>query len=238
MSNHYDAIKLSANEEEMELHLDEFINFIMIDHQTSYSNDEFNALTGHQKYVEFVRRLGDKDFSLLNLISPEDNNLLADFNIQSPIVIKNLKGDKGHLIISDNIFESNIGMYGGAIYMHNTELTHVPVILRNNTFSKNTAYFSGNSIFISGCSWIDMSDQVFVNNFGKTTGVGSAVHIEKVRDFETSQLQVIEPAYTTDQIQSNSHSISISNSKFIENFGGVHGSAINVENVYGESVKI
>ena len=128
-----------------------------------------------------MRRLSDKDLSLLNVIS-HDDKLLDEFNIQSPIVIKNLKGEEGHLIVKNNVFDSNIGMYGGSIYMHNTEETQTLVYFRNNTFNKNIGYFAGNAVFISGCSWIDMSDQVFQNNFGKTTGVGSALHIENVND--------------------------------------------------------
>ena len=52
-------------------------------------------------------------------MSPEEDKILNDYNIESPIIIKNLQS--GHIILENNIFESNIGMYGGSVYIHNTD---------------------------------------------------------------------------------------------------------------------
>jgi hypothetical protein len=48
-------------------------------------------------------------------------------------------------------------MYGGSLYIHNTESQKdIIVYLKNNTYSKNIAYLAGNAVFISGCPWIDI----------------------------------------------------------------------------------
>jgi hypothetical protein len=55
------------------------------------------------------------------------------------------------MIIKDNNFSSNIGTFGGAITVNspdwkNGDMPHVVIV--NNQFSGNMAYFSGNAIYI------------------------------------------------------------------------------------------
>ena len=69
----------------------------------------------------------------------------------SPIYLRGLQGS--YIVFSDNTFDSNIGMHGGAIHIDNVaadpnqEASHFGrypfVLFENNTFSRNMAYFEG-----------------------------------------------------------------------------------------------
>ena len=57
------------------------------------------------------------------------------------------------------MFDSNIGTIGGAIYIDIAsslnafpdDLIYSPyVLIKNNTFSRNMAYFEGNAVYIQG----------------------------------------------------------------------------------------
>jgi hypothetical protein len=174
--------------------------------------------------------MGQHDQNLLNMISSEKDEILADYNIQSPIVIKNLL--EGHLILENNVFHQNIGMYGGAVYMHNTEDQEILVYFKNNTYTKNMAYFAGNAVYVSGCPWMDLENEVYQNNYGKATGVGSALHIDNINNYKDSVNSSSFYAFNfMKPINTMTNQIIIRNSKFIENFGGVQGSGINIQRV-------
>jgi hypothetical protein len=61
------------------------------------------------------------------------------------------------IVFVNNIFEHNIGLYGGAINIDNPDWTgHKPyqlrntpyVIVENNSFKQNMAYIAGNAVYI------------------------------------------------------------------------------------------
>jgi hypothetical protein len=63
-------------------------------------------------------------------------------------------------VFENNTFENNVGLHGGAIHIdqqlsqHDNQ-THVNdlttfIYFKNNSFSKNMAYFEGNAVFIRG----------------------------------------------------------------------------------------
>lgn len=83
--------------------------------------------------------------------------------------------NKGQMIIKGNDFQSNVGTFGGAITINSPDWKNgnqPHVVITSNQFSRNMAYFSGNSIYMratiakSGLS----SDQVCagVNLIGNT----------------------------------------------------------------------
>ena len=62
-------------------------------------------------------------------------------------------------MFQDNTFDSNVGLHGGAVHIdvsgtHEDEMgagewSSAPFILfKNNTFTRNMAYFEGNAIYI------------------------------------------------------------------------------------------
>jgi hypothetical protein len=64
----------------------------------------------------------------------------------------------GVMIFASNKFERNVGTFGGAIsinspdfqygYSNNNNLLRPLVIIADNIFNKNMAYFSGNAVYI------------------------------------------------------------------------------------------
>jgi hypothetical protein len=99
---------------------------------------------GDTSFDELLQR----DLHFLNLFDPTYMDIVADYNVESPIIIKDLKSD--YIIFENNHFEGNIGMFGGAVHIHFTNDSHVPVVFKNNTYTKNMAYFSGNSVYVKG----------------------------------------------------------------------------------------
>ena len=88
----------------------------------------------------------------------KDEKLLKGYSNISPIYLRGLQGS--YIVFSDNIFDSNIGMHGGAIHIDNIaadpyqEASHFGrypfVLFENNTFSRNMAYFEGNALYVVG----------------------------------------------------------------------------------------
>ena len=66
-------------------------------------------------------------------------------------------------MVDGNSLSNNIGLHGGAIHIDNYLLPMIEsegdesplILLRNNIFNKNIAYFEGNAIFIQGDSYKD-----------------------------------------------------------------------------------
>ena len=63
------------------------------------------------------------------------------------------------IIFENNTFDSNIGLHGGAVHIDtsplqgnvNTESHFQPYIyFKKNEFTRNMAYFEGNSVYITG----------------------------------------------------------------------------------------
>jgi hypothetical protein len=101
----------------------------------------------------------------------EQHQALRDnYTSQSAIFIKNAKGQ--HIMFANNTFDSNIGIHGGAIHIDNIKQgapdedskRYSPfTYFKNNTFTRNMAYFEGNAIFVEGAQRT-RSDRDFVRN--------------------------------------------------------------------------
>jgi hypothetical protein len=103
-----------------------------------------------------------KFVNFLNYYDPDvqDAELRDNYTTQSPVYIKGSKNEK--IIMTDNVFEDNIGLSGGALHIDmklSTEDNNLPsslysyspfVFLKGNRFERNMAFFSGNAIYIKG----------------------------------------------------------------------------------------
>ena len=84
------------------------------------------------------------------------NTLLkTNFTSQNPIFLQNT--DSEFIIFENNSFDSNIGLYGGAILIDNKNNPNISenvptpfIVLKNNSFTKNMAYLEGNAVHIVG----------------------------------------------------------------------------------------
>jgi len=140
---------------------------------------------------------------------------LENYESQSPILLKNIKGS--HLVFENNTFDSNIGMHGGSIHIDfqqkNLNLTKITelspyILLKNNSFARNMAYFEGNSVFIRGAqnaSFINQTSSLlhvliekctFTKNYGLNVGKGAALVIDgKQSDEVMSAVRTSMSAY-------------------------------------------
>lgn len=113
-------------------------------------------------YLEFKRnqtRLLYHYVHLLNYLEPPlQREILRDnFTSQSAIFLKNIQAS--HIVFENNTFDSNVGIHGGAIQIDNSDsgsrkrdaTAYAPFLyLKNNTFSRNMAYFEGNAVYVKG----------------------------------------------------------------------------------------
>jgi len=67
--------------------------------------------------------------------------------------------------ISNNIFTENTAMYGGAIYLHESN-----AIIKNNQFIENIATMSGGAIYASSNASITIENNIFRNNHADLYG--------------------------------------------------------------------
>jgi len=81
--------------------------------------------------------------------------LLQNYTTQSPIFIQNTESE--YIIFENNSFDSNVGLYGGAILIDNNNNPNINdkeaspfVYFKKNNFTKNMAYFEGNAVYIVG----------------------------------------------------------------------------------------
>lgn len=95
------------------------------------------------------------------------------------------------MIIKDNQFYDNIGTHGGAISINspnNQWRNKATLVIDNNSFYRNMAYFSGNAVYIRLTRNRDLIDSVcgggvlltsnhFENNIGTKIHNGGAVSI-------------------------------------------------------------
>ena len=170
-------------------------------------NNEFFK-TNDQQYIEMLKydpSYMHKDVTMLNYFNPDSQNaeLRDNYTTQSPIYLKGLKSQS--LIIADNVFQDNIGLLGGSIhidlqrnkYEQPDENTYSPFILiKNNQFIRNIAYFQGNAIFIKGGQEFNVfkvdprmfeskfgfmqvliENCIFEKNYGFNVAYGSAIAI-------------------------------------------------------------
>ena len=92
------------------------------------------------------------------------------------------------MIIRNNDFQHNIGTFGGAITINSPDwLTgNMPyVVIANNNFRNNMAYFSGNAIYIRNtkrynkqveiCAGVFLQLNTFTHNIGLKIHNGGAV---------------------------------------------------------------
>ena len=74
-----------------------------------------------------------------------------------------IKGNRGAIIFSENIFSENIGTSGGVIHIEDPDYRYgdtPSIILKGNRFFKNMAYWAGNAFHIQ------MKMRVLYGNFG------------------------------------------------------------------------
>ena len=94
------------------------------------------------------------------------------------------------VLIKESTFTSNVGTFGGAITINspNWKSGYQPhVVIYNNMFQGNMAYFSGNAIYIRNtlakasldstlnCGGVNLIGNTFLNNFGMKVHNGGAV---------------------------------------------------------------
>ena len=75
-------------------------------------------------------------------------------------------------------------MFGGAILIHQTEDDNLPVVMRNNVYKKNMAYFSGNAVYSRGIKTMLAQNETYEQNYGLSKGLGSALHIKGLKKLE------------------------------------------------------
>lgn len=92
-------------------------------------------------------------------------------------MVKDFDGE--YVVFEDNVFDNNIGMFGGCIHFFESRTTtQTPIIMKNNQYYKNMAYFSGNSVYMRGASNILSQNETFKMNYGMNKGIGGALHIQ------------------------------------------------------------
>lgn len=94
------------------------------------------------------------------------------------------------MLIKDNQFLHNIGTFGGAISINSPDWSkgkQPHIVIKNNMFQGNMAYFSGNAIYIRNtviktklnpnitCAGVNLIDNTFINNIGLKVHNGGAV---------------------------------------------------------------
>ena len=78
----------------------------------------------------------------------DDSLLITNMENIAPFVIK---GNRGAIIFSGNIFRENIGTTGGVIHIEDPDFRYgdsPSIIMTNNRFLNNMAYWSGNAFHI------------------------------------------------------------------------------------------
>ena len=116
----------------------------------AFENDKDSTL--QPRSVLRMRKNNTNNFvtvvRLLSHININDHNQIINSNFTSinPILLKNMQSD--HIIFEGNKFSDNIGTHGGAIKIKNAEKYQPLIILKNNNFTRNMAYFEGNAVFI------------------------------------------------------------------------------------------
>ena len=112
-----------------------------------------------------------------------------------------------HVVLENNTFDSNIGIHGGAIHIDLSDFHHViprvseryspSIVIQNNTFMRNQAYFDGNAIYIKGAQKYYNDEAIidneslmhvaitkckFIKNYGVNVAIGSAISIDGRQD--------------------------------------------------------
>lgn len=97
------------------------------------------------------------------------------------------------VIITGNIFQNNIGTFGGSISINSPNWEQnktAQIVMRSNSFSNNMAYFSGNAVYIrstlkkvsilnQNCGGgVDIEDNIFTNNIGLKIHNGGALSVQ------------------------------------------------------------
>ena len=87
-----------------------------------------------------------------------DSHLLQQYQTISAVLLKGVRADQ--ILISGTKFTNNIGLHGGAIHIDlglkqdrrqpSFDESTPAIILKDNKFTKNMAYFAGNAVFIKG----------------------------------------------------------------------------------------
>lgn len=90
-------------------------------------------------------------------------------------------------------------MFGGAIHIHQSKEGDLPVVMKNNIFKKNMAYFSGNAVYCRGIQTMLSLNETYSQNYGLSKGMGSALHIKGRKELTPPQ-QLPEPTSTFDEI--------------------------------------
>ena len=108
--------------------------------------------------------------------------LKDNFKTESCIFIENVRSKL--IVFQDNLFENNIGIHGGAIHINSQllptsngksrsqEETPPTILLKENRFFKNMAYFEGNAIYIKNrLNELDEEGKAIANSQSELTVV-------------------------------------------------------------------
>lgn len=132
-----------------------------------------------------------------------------DYYHHSCIYIKN--SNHNEIVVVGNTFDSNVGLFGGAIMIDNhddwqknqdekseiNDVQSAAILIYNNSFTRNMAYFDGNAIYLIGgqtnktvkyndkdtyiskkaLMHATIEKNLFEKNHGMTTSLGAAVSI-------------------------------------------------------------
>ena len=108
-----------------------------------------------QSYLQFkvcVDNLWYANYFFQSVIDPDsefDDALIVD-TLENVATIM-IKGNQGPMIFTGNTFRDNIGTTGGAIHIEYPEFRHSGkpyIVMKDNRFLSNMAYFAGNAFHI------------------------------------------------------------------------------------------
>jgi hypothetical protein len=161
------------------------------------------SLQTENLYFEYFSQDLNTSVFFLNHFDPATEGPLLSENYESvsAIYIKEKVGKP--IIFEDNLFQGNVGLFGGAVHIemspHNTkvhsksQLTESQpfILMRNNTFDKNMAYFEANAVFIKNFKLasnvevdnmdylnLEITNCTFTKNFGMLRGNGAALVVD------------------------------------------------------------
>ncbi|MCX6267499.1 MAG: hypothetical protein NTW16_09100 [Bacteroidetes bacterium] len=133
-----------------------FIQGVFVDGSIIFGTDAVNQNVGYYSISRCV-------LNSLSLSYANNNTTTSNFLIRESIIRNVGGGGYSHAVFNNNIFESPLYYFNGAIFSNNIFLTTVKVLegnITNSTFSNNI--FAGNCLASNGCT-----DNNFYNNLIK-----------------------------------------------------------------------
>jgi len=90
---------------------------------------------------------------MISSVLSQDEDLEDFFDAFERLGTLYISRNKGQVVLVANRFSQNIGTFGGAVTINGQDWSNgeAPVVLiANNSFENNMAYFSGNAIYVRG----------------------------------------------------------------------------------------